>query len=47
MKKFREGAVDVLIATDVAARGIDVDNITHVINFDIPQDSQNWSNKFC
>ena len=42
MKKFREGAVDVLIATDVAARGIDVDNITHVINFDIPQDPESY-----
>ena len=42
MKKFREGACDVLIATDVAARGIDVDNITHVINFDIPQDPESY-----
>ena len=42
MKKFREGSVDVLIATDVAARGIDVDNITHVINFDIPQDPESY-----
>ena len=37
MKKFRDGTADILIATDVAARGIDIDNITHVINFDIPQ----------
>lgn len=42
MKKFREGSVDVLIATDVAARGIDVDNITHVVNFDIPQDPESY-----
>ncbi len=42
MKKFREGTVDILIATDVAARGIDVDNITHVINFDIPQDPESY-----
>ncbi|MDY6029730.1 MAG: DEAD/DEAH box helicase [Acidaminococcaceae bacterium] len=42
MKKFREGSCDVLIATDVAARGIDVDNITHVINFDIPQDPESY-----
>ena len=42
MKKFREGACDVLIATDVAARGIDIDNITHVINFDIPQDPESY-----
>lgn len=42
MKKFREGTVDILIATDVAARGIDIDNITHVINFDIPQDPESY-----
>ena len=33
---FKSGAVPVLIATDIAARGIDVDGITHVINFDLP-----------
>jgi ATP-dependent RNA helicase RhlE len=33
---FRSGAVRVLIATDIAARGIDVDGVTHVINFDLP-----------
>lgn len=38
MKKFRAGRVDILIATDVAARGLDIENITHVVNFDIPQD---------
>ena len=42
MKKFREGHADVLIATDVAARGIDIDNITHVVNFDIPQDPESY-----
>ena len=42
MKKFREGTADILIATDVAARGIDIDNITHVINFDIPQDPESY-----
>jgi len=35
---FAQGSVDVLVATDVAARGIDVDDITHVVNFDIPGD---------
>ena len=40
MKKFRDGRVDILIATDVAARGIDIDDITHVINYDIPQDHE-------
>lgn len=42
MKKFREGGADILIATDVAARGLDIDNITHVINFDIPQDPESY-----
>jgi ATP-dependent RNA helicase RhlE len=36
LRKFREGQVNILIATDVAARGIDVPDITHVINFDMP-----------
>ena len=36
MKGFREGRFDVLVATDVVARGIDVANISHVINFDVP-----------
>lgn len=42
MKKFRAGRCDILIATDVAARGLDIDNITHVINFDIPQDPESY-----
>ncbi len=42
MKRFREGRIDILIATDVAARGIDIDDITHVINFDIPQDHESY-----
>ncbi|MBR2215087.1 MAG: DEAD/DEAH box helicase [Selenomonadaceae bacterium] len=42
MKKFREGKLDILIATDVAARGIDIDDITHVINYDIPQDHESY-----
>ncbi|MDB4947541.1 MAG: box helicase domain protein [Gemmatimonadetes bacterium] len=37
MKRFREGTADLLIATDVAARGIDVEHVSHVINYDIPQ----------
>jgi len=40
LKAFREGTVDVLVATDVAARGIDIDDITHVINYQIPEDEQ-------
>ncbi len=42
MKKFREGKVDILVATDVAARGLDIDNVTHSINFDIPQDPESY-----
>ncbi|AOT68493.1 DEAD/DEAH box helicase [Geosporobacter ferrireducens] len=38
MKKFREGTVDLLVATDVAARGLDVNNVHIVINYDIPED---------
>jgi ATP-dependent RNA helicase DeaD len=42
MKKFREGKADILIATDVAARGLDIENITHSINYDIPQDPESY-----
>jgi superfamily II DNA/RNA helicase len=40
LKAFRGGGIDVLVATDVAARGIDVDDVTHVINYQIPEDEQ-------
>ena len=39
---FKKGKVNILIATDVAARGIDVDNISHVINFDMPQGVEDY-----
>lgn len=39
---FRRGRVQVLVATDVAARGIDVDDITHVINYDLPTDPESY-----
>ncbi|SDN30112.1 DEAD/DEAH box helicase [Alkalicoccus daliensis] len=42
MKKFRKSTIEFLIATDVAARGIDVNNVTHVINYDIPQDPESY-----
>jgi ATP-dependent RNA helicase DeaD len=42
MKKFREGSIEILVATDVAARGIDVSGVTHVYNFDIPQDPDSY-----
>jgi superfamily II DNA/RNA helicase len=40
LKAFRTGAIDVLVATDVAARGIDIEDVTHVINYQIPEDEQ-------
>ncbi len=42
MNKYRKNLVNVLVATDVAARGIDVDNIDAVINFDIPEDTDSY-----
>jgi len=42
LKMFKENAVQVLIATDVAARGLDIPNVTHVINFDIPQSYEDY-----
>jgi superfamily II DNA/RNA helicase len=42
MRAFRNGKVDVLVATDVAARGIDIDGITHVINYSCPDDEKNY-----
>lgn len=40
MNKFRQGNIDILVATDVAARGIDVGNVDIVINYDLPQDEE-------
>ncbi|MDR1634190.1 MAG: DEAD/DEAH box helicase [Bifidobacteriaceae bacterium] len=40
LRAFRKGKVDVLVATDVAARGIDVDDVTHVINYQCPEDEK-------
>jgi ATP-dependent RNA helicase RhlE len=42
LASFEAGSVDTLVATDVAARGIDVDEITHVINFDAPEDRDSY-----
>ena len=42
LHRFDTGAVDVLVATDVAARGLDLDDITHVINYDPPQDHKDY-----
>jgi len=40
LRAFRHGKIDVLVATDVAARGIDVDDVTHVVNYDCPADDK-------
>ncbi|MEU3754759.1 DEAD/DEAH box helicase [Streptomyces olivoreticuli] len=42
LRAFRNGKVDVLVCTDVAARGIDVDNVTHVINYQSPEDEKTY-----
>lgn len=40
MSKFRNGVIEILVATDVAARGIDIDNVEAVFNYDLPQDEE-------
>jgi ATP-dependent RNA helicase DeaD len=42
MKKFKDKKINLLVCTDVAARGIDVNNLTHVINFGLPQDNESY-----
>ncbi|MFG1878389.1 DEAD/DEAH box helicase [Sphaerisporangium sp. NPDC049003] len=42
LRAFRSGKIDVLVATDVAARGIDIDDVTHVVNYDCPQDEKTY-----
>lgn len=42
MRAFRKGKIDVLVATDVAARGIDVENVTHVVNYQCPEDEKTY-----
>jgi ATP-dependent RNA helicase DeaD len=42
MGKFKKGMIDVLVATDVAARGLDIKNVTHVINYSIPQNPDSY-----
>ncbi|MGX4670615.1 DEAD/DEAH box helicase [Cerasibacillus sp. JNUCC 74] len=42
LNKFKHGRIDVLVATDVAARGLDISGVTHVYNFDIPQDPESY-----
>lgn len=42
LQLFRDGAVDVMVATDVAARGIDVTDVTHVVNYQVPEDERTY-----
>lgn len=42
LKQFKANKIDVLVATDVAARGLDISGVTHVYNFDIPQDPESY-----
>ncbi|MBD8498356.1 DEAD/DEAH box helicase [Paenibacillus arenosi] len=42
MKRFRDTKLQLLVATDVAARGLDVEGVTHVFNYDIPQDAESY-----
>lgn len=42
IEKTKKGLLDIIVATDVAARGIDIERITHVINFDIPHDTESY-----
>lgn len=45
LRAFRAGKVDVLVATDVAARGLDVTGVTHVINYDCPEDPDTYTHR--
>ena len=42
LRAFRNGKIDILVATDVAARGIDVENVTHVVNYQCPEDEKTY-----
>ena len=45
MRRFRSKSIQILVATDVAARGIDVDDITHVINYNLPDEIENYTHR--
>src|SRR5699024_10512692 len=42
IQQLKDGRIDVLVATDVAARGLDVERISHVLNYDIPYDTESY-----
>ncbi|MFC7327666.1 DEAD/DEAH box helicase [Marinactinospora rubrisoli] len=45
LRAFRNGKIDVLVATDVAARGLDVDDVTHVVNYECPEDEKTYTHR--
>ena len=45
LRKFRAGKVRVLVATDIVARGLDVDGITHVINYELPNEAESYDHR--
>ena len=47
LQLFRDGAVNVMVATDVAARGIDVTDVTHVVNYQVPEDERTYVHRIC
>ena len=47
VREFKDGRKDVLVATDIASKGLDFENIQHVINYDMPGDIENYGNFVC
>jgi len=45
IRQFREGTIDILVATDVAARGLDISGVSHVYNYDMPQDPESYTHR--
>jgi ATP-dependent RNA helicase DeaD len=45
MRRFREGVSEILVATDVAARGLDIDHVSHVVNFDVPSSTDAYTHR--
>jgi ATP-dependent RNA helicase DeaD len=45
MEKFHKGVIRFLVATNVAARGLDIQNVTHIFNYDVPKDSEEYTNR--
>lgn len=45
IQQLKDGKIDILVATDVAARGLDVDRISHVINYDVPHDPESYTHR--